>query len=184
MEACVRAGILKALLDATKDVCTNVNVRFTAEGMHMQSMDSCHVALVSLVLNAAAFTKYDCTEPATLGLNFDSLALIFKGCATDEDVRIAWDQNSSDLLTISRDAREFELRLLDLDHCDFMDIPEQTKEISLTLPSAELLRICRDLGNMGETVSISADAQKKYGSLLKVIWGRAPQSSMRGSTSS
>ena len=43
MEAQIKAGILKALLDATKDVCTNVNVRCTADGMHMQSIDSCHI---------------------------------------------------------------------------------------------------------------------------------------------
>ncbi len=87
MEAQIKAGILKALLDATKDVCTTVNVRFTAEGISMQSMDSCHVALVSLVIYAAGFSKYNCTEATTLGLNIDSLALIIKGCAGDEEVR-------------------------------------------------------------------------------------------------
>ena len=161
METQIKAGILKALLDATKDVCTNINVRCTAGGMHMQSIDSCHIAICALVLHEAAFSKYDCAEPANLGLNFEALALTLKGCTADEEIRIAWDSDRSDGLTISRgDSREFLLKLLDLDCCEYMDIPEQTYGASLTLPSAELLRICRDIGTMGETVAISVDAQR------------------------
>ena len=87
--------------------------------------------------------------------------MILKGCAGDNEIQLRWDQDSSDRLTILRgDAREYQLRLLDLDCCDYMDIPDQTYEASLTLPSAELLRICRDLGTMGEPVAIHVDAQR------------------------
>ena len=41
-----------------------------------------------------------------------------------------------------------------------MDIPEQTYEASLTLASADLLLICRDLGTMGDTLAICVDTQK------------------------
>ena len=161
MEAQIKAGILKAVLDATKDVCTTVNINCTAGGMRMQSIDSCHVAICVLVLREAAFSIYECAEPTSLGLSFESLALTLKSCTAEEEVRISWDRDSSDRLTISRgDSREFELKLLDLDCCEKMDIPEQTYEASLTLPSAELLRICRDLGTMGDTVAICVDTQK------------------------
>ena len=161
MEAQIKAGILKALLDATKDVCTNVNVRCIATGMQLQSIDSCHVAICALVLHEAAFSKYECAGPASLGLSFESLALTLKGCTAEEEVWIAWDRDSSDRLTISRgDSREYQLKLLDLDCCEDMDIPEQTYEASLTLRSDELLRICRDLGTMGDTVAICVDKQK------------------------
>ena len=110
MEARIKAGVLKALLDATKDVCTNVNVRCTAEGMHMQSIDSCHIAICTLVLREAAFSKYECAEPTSLGPSFESLALTLKGCTADEEIRIAWERVSSDRLTICHwDSREYEL---------------------------------------------------------------------------
>jgi proliferating cell nuclear antigen len=45
-----------------------VNIEVNTKGLSIQAMDSCHVALVSLLLKEKAFSHYVCHKPLTLGL--------------------------------------------------------------------------------------------------------------------
>lgn len=49
---------------------------------------------------------------------------------------------------------EFELKLMDIDS-EHLGIPENEYEATVTLPSSEFQRICRDLSSIGEAVEIS-----------------------------
>ena len=44
------AIVLKKIIDAIKDLVTDVNIDATPNGISLQAMDSSHVALVSLTL--------------------------------------------------------------------------------------------------------------------------------------
>ena len=46
---------LKKIIDAIKDLVSDVNIDTTATGISLQAMDSSHVALVSLMLNQEGF---------------------------------------------------------------------------------------------------------------------------------
>eukprot|EP00439_Symbiodinium_sp_Y106_P046372 s3436_g5.t3 len=58
------AGLLKKVADAMKDLCKDVNFDCSERGIQVQSMDSSHVALVSLNLKESAFTDFKCERPA------------------------------------------------------------------------------------------------------------------------
>jgi len=65
--------LLKKVVDAMKDLCKDVNFDVSEKGLQVQSMDSSHVALVSLLLRESAFADFKCERPTTLGMNVDSL---------------------------------------------------------------------------------------------------------------
>lgn len=65
----VQGSLFKKVLDAIKDLVTEANWDCSANGMSMQAMDSAHVSLCFIDLNADGFDPYRCDRNLTLGLN-------------------------------------------------------------------------------------------------------------------
>jgi proliferating cell nuclear antigen len=78
-EAKLQEGqILKRIVDAIKDLVTDVNIDATPQGISLQAMDSSHVALVNLQLSMDGFAIYRADRPLTLGLSITNLAKVMK----------------------------------------------------------------------------------------------------------
>merc|ERR1711896_103316 len=71
----------------------------------------------------------------------DAASLNFQ-CETSEEDRIA----------------DFDLKLMQIES-EHMEIPEQQYKVVAKLPSSEFLRICRDLKEFGETISVNASKE-------------------------
>ena len=61
-----------------KDVSKDVNFDCSEKGMQVQSMDSSHDALVSLLLRESAVNESKRDRPTSLGMNAKSLAGILE----------------------------------------------------------------------------------------------------------
>ena len=70
--------ILKKIIEAIKDLVTDVNIDATPTGLSLQAMDSSHVALVNLHLSMDGFEKYRCDRNLTLGISITNLAKVMK----------------------------------------------------------------------------------------------------------
>merc|ERR1712216_746554 len=90
-----QAQLLKKVVDAMKDLCKDVNFDCSEKGNQVQSMDSSHVALVALMFRESAFSEFKCDRPASLGMNIDSLAKVFKMCGPNDSLKLKW-QNDAD----------------------------------------------------------------------------------------
>jgi len=155
-----QAVLLKKVVDAMKDLCKDVNFDCSEKGLQVQAMDSSHVALVSLILRESAFSEFKCDRAASLGMNIDSLAKVFKMCGSSDKLRLRY-QNDTDHVTFVCESTEedriadFDLKLMEIES-EHMEIPEQQYKVIAKLPSAEFLKICRDLKEFGETMQINA----------------------------
>merc|ERR1711957_757452 len=74
-------------VDAMKDLCKDVNFDCSEKGLQVQSMDSSHVALVSLMLRESAFSEFKCDRSTSLGMNVDSLSKILKICGPHDSLK-------------------------------------------------------------------------------------------------
>jgi len=154
------AVLFKKVVDAMKDLCKEVNFDCSEKGLQVQSMDSSHVALVSLMLRESAFADFKCDRPTSLGMNIESLAKIFKMCGPNDSLKLRY-QNDADTLNFqcecSGDDRiaDFDLKLMQIES-EHMEIPEQQYKVSVKMPSAEFQKICRDLKEFGETMTLTA----------------------------
>merc|ERR1711990_228116 len=153
-------GLLKKVVDAMKDLCKDVNFDCSEKGIQVQSMDSSHVALVSLLLRECAFADFKCDRPTSLGMNVDSLSKVFKMCGPNDSLKLKW-QNDADTLNFqcenSQDDRiaDFDLKLMQIES-EHMEIPEQQYKVVVKIPSGEFQKICRDLKEFGETMTLTA----------------------------
>merc|ERR1712019_326652 len=157
-----QAVLLKKVVDAMKDLCKDVNFDCSEKGLQVQSMDSSHVALVSLLLRESAFSEFKCDRPTSLGMNVDSLAKILKMCGTSDSLKLRW-QSEADTVSFQCEGGEdriadFDLKLMQIES-EHMEIPEQQYKVVAKLPSAEFQKICRDLKEFGETMQMSASKE-------------------------
>merc|ERR1712099_34936 len=114
-----------------------------------QSMDSSHVALVSLLLRESAFADFKCERPSSLGMNVESLAKILKMCGPTDSLKLRW-QSGADTVGFQCESGGDD-RIADFD-LKLMEIAEQHYKVTAKLPSSEFQRICRDLKEFGETM--------------------------------
>jgi proliferating cell nuclear antigen PCNA len=121
----------------------------------LQAMDSSHVSLVSLKLNAEGFDRFRCDRNVSLGLNLGSLSKILK-CAGNDDIVTFKTEEGSDLITFVFEAgemarvSEFDMKLMDIDS-EHLTVPDQKYSCEIVMPSSEFQRICRDLAVLGDT---------------------------------
>ena len=93
--------LLKKILESVKDLLSNVNFDCSpSDGLCLQSMDSSHVALVSLQLLPHSFERFRCDHNLSMGINLAHLSRLLK-CAANEDViTIKADDQNPDTMSL------------------------------------------------------------------------------------
>merc|ERR1712187_589831 len=151
------------VVDAMKDLCKDVNFDCSEKGLQVQSMDSSHVALVSLLLRESAFSEFKCDRPMSLGMNVDSLGKILKMRSPNDSIKVR-AQNDADSVNFQCESgdddriADFDLKLMQIES-EHMEIPDQHYKVVVKMPSSEFQKICRDLKEFGETMSMSASKE-------------------------
>lgn len=79
---------LKRIVEAIKDLVTDVNIDATPTGLSLQAMDSSHVALVNLNLSMEGFEKYRCDRNLTLGISITNLAKVMKLVNSNDSITL------------------------------------------------------------------------------------------------
>ncbi|VEL06796.1 unnamed protein product [Protopolystoma xenopodis] len=139
-----KAEIWKKVIDAVKDLVQEATLDCTENGISLQAMDNAHVSLVSLLMRSDGFETYRCDRNLSLGLNITRYS--YFPCFTV----IVLETKQTDQEKTS----DFEIKLMDLD-VDHLGIPDTDYKCVIRMPSSELQRICRDLGQIGDSVVIS-----------------------------
>merc|ERR1712232_1522703 len=157
-----QAVLLKKVVDAIKDLCKDVNFDCSEKGLQVQSMDSSHVALVSLLLRESAFSNFKCERATSLGMNVESLSKILKMCSPNDSLKLRW-QSGADTVSFQCEGgddriADFDLKLMQIES-EHMEIPEQQYKVVARLPSSEFQKICKDLKEFGETMQVSTSKE-------------------------
>lgn len=159
----VQGIVLKKIIEAIKDLVTDVNFEITAEGIFLQAMDSSHVALVTLNLKGSEFAEYRCDRPQTLGVSIVNLAKLMK-LASNEDAIVLRAEDDANVLTMifegttESKVSEFNLNLITIDS-EHLGIPDQDYSAVVKMSSGEFSRICRELTTITDTLIIGADKE-------------------------
>ena len=115
--------------------------------------------LSSVLLRADAFDPYRCDRNITLGLNCVTMSKILKCAGNDESITLRAENNADSVIFIFEKPNQervskFEMKLMDIDS-EHLGIPDQDYDAIIRMPSQELSRICRDLSQFGDTVTIA-----------------------------
>lgn len=93
------AKLLKAVLEAIKELVSECNFDCNDSGIALQAMDNSHVALVAMMLRSDGFDPYRCDRNLPLGINLTSLNKILK-CARATDITTLKANDNGDVLSL------------------------------------------------------------------------------------
>lgn len=126
-------------------------------------MDNSHVALSAIELRTDCFEDFRCDRPMSIGVSLASLGKILKS-ANNDDVLSLKKSDDGDTLQMTFESPksdrvgEFEMKLMDIDS-EHLGIPDTQYDAVVKMSSGEFGRICRDLGNIGESVKIEVSKE-------------------------
>lgn len=153
----IQASAIKTCFEVLKDILNDVNVNFTPEGVNITALDNAKVALVNMNLQASNFEEYECRDSVTAGINISNFFKILKIITTSDVLTIDINDKEHMNIIVENDAKnsvsKFELSLLWIND-DTLEIPDIEPSCTTIMPSVDFQRICRDMGNIGNYVSI------------------------------
>jgi proliferating cell nuclear antigen len=118
----VQAVAFKILVEALKDLLTDTCIEFDESGMKIVAMDTSHIVLVHLKLDASRFEYYNCERRVLIGVNILNLHKLIKTANNNDTLTMFVDSNDMNHLGIriensSKNTRTtYKLNLLDLDN--------------------------------------------------------------------
>ena len=157
----LQAVAFKVLVEALKELLTDTCIEFDDTGMKIVAMDTSHVVLVHLKLDAAKFEVYHCEGRIAIGVNMLNLHKLIKTINNNDTLTLFIDSDDMNHLCVKIENNEknskttYKLNLLDLDHHNISVDPTNFTEV-VTLPSADFQKICRDMHNLAEFMEIKS----------------------------
>ena len=161
----IQGGAIRTLFEVLKEIVHDVNLQFDSSGVKLLTMDGARCALVYLKLRADAFEDFSCTGRHNVGVNMGSVFKLVRTCGSHDTITMYIDaDNTNELgITISNHDKnsmtDFKLKLLDVDSED-INIPDVEFDSIVTMPSAYFQRICRDMLNISEKMTIRSQGDQ------------------------
>lgn len=156
----VQSCAFKVLVEALKDLLTDTSIEFDPEtGMKIVAMDSSHVVLVHLHLDASKFEAFYCRERICVGVNMMQLHKLIRSINNNDSLTLFMEEGDTNHLGIKIENSPkgqktmFRLNLLDLDFSRISIDPVSFSSV-ITLPSSDFQKILRDMSNLAEFVEI------------------------------
>jgi proliferating cell nuclear antigen len=155
----VQSGAFKTLIEASKELLSDTCIEFDQSGMKVVSMDTSHIVLVHLKLDAARFEYYYCKSRLVIGLNMINFHRLIKTLNSSDTLtlyvdEVEFNQLGIRLENIEKNTRTtFKLNLLDLDNPKITVNPAEFNSV-IALPSSDFQKIIRDCGNISDLVEI------------------------------
>lgn len=148
-------SIFKKIVEAIKELVTDVNIDISPTGISLQAMDNSHVALVSLHLSMDGFESFRSDKPMTLGINIANLAKIMKLGDNDDSMTLKAEEDPSHLTIIFENQKkgrfaEFNINLINID-TEHLSVSDTEGGSQLTMSAAEFSKIMRELYQISET---------------------------------
>jgi proliferating cell nuclear antigen len=157
----IQGGTIRTLFEVLKEIVHDVSLRFDSTGVRLLTMDGARCALVYLKLRAESFEEYHCTSSFDVGINMASMFKLVRTTGSHDTVTMYMDASSTNELGITiqnaekNSITDFKMKLLDVDS-EEIKIPDVDFDSVITMPSAYFQRICRDMLNISDTMTISS----------------------------
>jgi len=155
----IQSSSIKILVEALKEILNDTVIDINKDGIKIVTMDTSHIILVHLKLNADKFEMYNCENPTSIGINMLNLYKIIKTINNSDILTLFMYENDLNHLGIKIENVEkntkttYKINLLDL-HNNHFEIPEVVFNSVITLPSNDFQKITRDMNNLADFVEI------------------------------
>lgn len=157
----VQANAFRILVEALKDILTDVNLIITPDGLKIISMDGSKNAVIYLKLESSKFETFNCSKMFKAGLNMSSLHKIIKSIKNSDVITVSVSKTDTAKLKIVIENKEkrtkiiTKLKLLDIDD-DILEIPNIEFDSVITMPSNDFQSYIRELSIISNKIEIES----------------------------
>ena len=157
----VKASPVRNLVDAVKDILTEVNLEVDAAGIKIMALDGTHTILVHMRMYADRFDEFHCTQKCILGVDFVNLNKMVKQIKNEDSLLLFMERSNMSRLGIRIMNGEKQmvttkyLNLMELD-IEPIEIPPVQFPSMITMPSLDFQNIIKDLIQLGDKVEIKS----------------------------
>jgi proliferating cell nuclear antigen len=159
----IQAAALKSVFEVLKDIINDVNVYFSAKGIHVLTLDTARVTLVHMELGSENFEEYECPTNIVAGLNMANVYKLLKSVSGQDTLFVRIEGRDYMEIYIEnpekKSSTNFKLKLLDINE-DILEFPDIKMNVITTLPSVDFQRISRDMGNLSNEMDIIREGNK------------------------
>jgi proliferating cell nuclear antigen len=170
MEITINQGaFFRKLITAIRDLTTEAEFKFDATGLVVRTMDSSHVCMIDISLDATFFGSWNVQNCIKLGIDLDNLNNILKVSSINSDIRMYY-VTDADILQLNinegRKNIEFQMKLKQNSY-DTINIDEYTHDFIVNLNTDEFKKTIKDLSAFGDRCTITVNENK--GIIFNVI---------------
>jgi proliferating cell nuclear antigen len=155
----IQAPIFKQVIDALKDILTDVNLEVDENGLKIVAMDNTNIVLIHMKLDADKFEEYYCDKKMYIGICMLKLHMLIKTIGTNDLLTLYVRKDDPSTLGIKITNNEknvetnYKLSTLDIDILN-IEIPPVDFHTIITMPSSYLQKIIRDMHNLADYIEI------------------------------
>jgi proliferating cell nuclear antigen len=155
----------RILIEALKDILTDVNFIIDKKGIKLTTMDPAHVTLVHFKLHAENFEEYICKNRMVLGICMNNFYKLIKPLGNNDTLTLYVKENNINYLGIKIENSEknqvtdYKLNLMDISE-EGIKIPAVTFDTIISMYSQDFQKLIRDMYNIGEVVEIKSFKNK------------------------
>ncbi len=157
----VQASAFRTLIEALKDILTDVNLEIDPTGVKIIAMDNNRIALIHMKLLAKNFEKFYCPKALECGVSMLRLFKLLKTLSPNDTLTLFIEKEEPSVLKIQIDTAEknlkhtFDLKLMDID-IEKVDVPPTEFESVIRLPSSDFQKLCREMNALAEEIEIKS----------------------------
>lgn len=155
-----QSSTFKQVIDALKEILTDVNFEFDSTGLKILAMDTAHIVLIYAKMESDKFEEYQCQrEKLYVGLNMLKLHMIIKTISNNDTLTLYIEERDPNKLGIRIENPDknykttYKLAMLDINALD-VNIPPLDFHTTISMPSVYLQKIIRDMHNISEYIEI------------------------------
>jgi proliferating cell nuclear antigen len=157
----IKASPFRTLVDAVKDILTEVNLEVDSQGLKIMAMDGTHTILVHMRLYADRFDEFQCSEKCILGVDFVNLNKMVKQIKNEDSLLLFMERSNRSRLGIrimNGEKQMVTTKYLNLMELDIkpIEIPPVHFPSVITMPSLDFQNIIKDLIQLGDKVEIKS----------------------------
>lgn len=155
----VQSGAFKTLIEALKELLTECSFEIDETGIKLVSMDTHHVVLVHMKLDACKFEYFKCDKKTIISINLINFQKLIKTINNNDALTLYMEEDDMNHLGIKIENNDkntrttYKLNLIDLDTHD-MNIDPAAFNNVITLPSSDFMKLVRDMHNIADFVEI------------------------------
>lgn len=155
----VQSSAFKILVEALKELLTECTFEIDENGIKLMSMDTAHIVLVHLKLDACKFEFFVCKQKTLIGVNMINFYKLIKTINSNDTLTLFMDEDNMNYLGIRIENNEkntkttYKLNLMDLDRQELNIDPAAFNNV-ITLPSNDFMKLIRDMNNIADDVEI------------------------------